>query len=284
MGGPQGRPLLYSARMWRELKRTAGLLKAMAKVGFATYLAYPAGVAMVFLSYPIVIMMYRYVFGAAYAHGRNVAGYDLAGILTYVTVSWLLNTFYMTPTGRVLGARVRDGQVAMDLVKPVDLMALYFGQSLGRTAFRVVFATLPLLALFALTRMVKPPPVEAVPPFLIAVLAGYLINFLLDYMIGMIAFYLGYNNGIRWGIRMVMNLTGGMVVPLSFMPGPLAKAFALSPTVYMFSQPVHIYLGRHPGLEAWTVAAQGLAWVLALFALAQLLQRDGIRRLSVSGG
>lgn len=270
--------------MLRAYYNQLGLLLAMAKVGFATYLAYPAGVAMVFLSYPIVISMYRYVFGAAFAHGRHAAGYDLQSILTYVTVSWLLNTFYMTPTGRQLGARVRDGQVAMDLIKPVDLMALYFGQSLGRTLFRVVFATLPLLVLFSLFAGITPPPLEAVAPFILAVLAGYLINFLLDYMIGMIAFYLGYNNGIRWGIRMVMNLTGGMVVPLSFMPAGLAKVFALSPTLYMFSQPVQIYLGRHPGLEAWAVAAQGMCWVLALFALAQLLQRDGIRRLSVSGG
>lgn len=270
--------------MWSEIRRTAGLLAAMAKVGFATYLAYPAGVAMVFLSYPIVIMMYRYVFSAAFAHGRNVAGYDLPGILTYVTISWLLNTFYMTPTGRVLGARVRDGQVAMDLVKPVDLMALYFGQSLGRTAFRVVFATAPLLLVFAFTHMIRPAPPSIMAPFLLAVVAGYLINFLLDYMIGMIAFYLGYNNGIRWGIRMVMNLTGGMVVPLSFMPAPLAKIFSFSPTVYMFSQPVHVYLGRHPGMEAWAVAFQGSAWVLVLYLLAQMMQRGGIRRLSVSGG
>lgn len=268
----------------RNYFRQLELMLAMAKVGFATYLAYPAGVAMVFLSYPIVIMMYRYVFSAAFANGRQAAGFDLQSILTYVTVSWLLNTFYMTPTGRQLGARVRDGQVAMDLVKPIDLMALYFGQSLGRTLFRVVFATLPLLVLFAAFTGITPPPLEAVAPFFIAVVAGYLINFLLDYMIGMIAFYLGYNNGIRWGIRMVMNLTGGMVVPLSFMPGALAKAFSVSPTVYMFSQPVQIFLGRHPGAQAWAVAAQGMAWVLALFALAQLMQRDGIRRLSVAGG
>jgi ABC-2 type transport system permease protein len=268
----------------RRLTRQAGLLLAMAKVGFATYLAYPAGVGMVFLSYPIVIMMNRYVFHAAYAHGKVVAGFNLDSILTYVTVSWLLNTFYMTPTGRQLGARVRDGQVAMDLIKPVNLMALYFGQSLGRTLFRALFATLPLLFIFAVAGGLLPPPPAAVPPFLLAVIAGYFVNFLMDYMIGLIAFYVGYNNGIRWGIRMVMNLAGGIVIPLSFFPAPIAKVFSYFPTQFMFYRPVQIFLGRYGALEAWGVALQGLCWVAGLYAAAQLMQRDGTRRLSVSGG
>ncbi|MCH7472054.1 ABC-2 family transporter protein [bacterium] len=259
-------------------------LLATAKLGFATYLAYPAGVAMVFVSYPIVILMYRYVFSAVYAHGNEIAGYDLAAILTYVTVSWILNTFYMTPTGRTLGQRVRDGQVAMDLIKPVNLMAIYFGQSLGRTAFRAIFATLPLLFLFIFLADLLPPPRANILPFALAVVCGYLINFQLDYMIGMVAFYFGYNNGIRWGIRMVMGIVGGLVIPLNFFPATLAKVFSFFPTQYMFFQPLQIYLGRVQAEEAWLVVGNGLAWVAGLLILAQLMQADGTRRLSLSGG
>jgi ABC-2 type transport system permease protein len=266
--------------LWHQF----GFLFAMAKVGFATYLAYPAGVGMVFLSYPIVIMMYRYVFSAVYAGGKEIASYNIDSILTYVTVSWLLNTFYMTPTGRQLGARVRDGQVAMDLLKPVNLMSIYFGQSLGRTIFRLIFATIPLLLIFAFLGGIKTPPREAIAPFIVAVFLGYSVNFLLDYMIGLIAFYIGYNNGIRWGIRMVMNLAGGMVIPLNYFPPALQRIFEYSPTKYMFYKPVQIFLGRDAGPDAWLTVAEGLCWVLGMIIAAQLMQRDGTRRLSLSGG
>jgi len=259
-------------------------LLAMARVGFASYMAYPAGVIMVFVSYPIVIMMYRYVFGALYAGDEELAGYNLATMLTYVTISWILNTFYMTPTGRRLGNQVRQGSVAMDLIKPVNLQAIYFGMSLGRTAFRVLFATLPLLLVFAWLGGIQAPDPRLLPQFLLAVLAGYLLNFTMDYMIGLLAFFLEYNNGIRWGIRLVMNIAGGMVIPVNYFPPVLQKVFALLPTQYMFFKPMQIYLGRVDSATAWLSVGQGLCWVLGLFIASQLMQRSGARQLSISGG
>jgi ABC-2 type transport system permease protein len=272
------------SEIWTHVRRYLTLVTAMTEVGFSMYLAYPAGVAMVFISYPIVIMMYRYVFNAVYAHGTELAGYNLLGILTYVTVSWILNTFYMTPTGRTLGARIRDGQVAMDLIKPVNLSTLYFGQSMGRTGFRAIFATIPLVAVFAALRMISPPNWANLPQFLLAVLGGYLINFYMDYMIGLIACYIGYNNGIRWAIRMVMNIAGGMVIPLDYFPPVLEQVFRFLPTQFMFFIPTQIYLGKLAPLAAWGYVAQSYVWVAALIILSQIMQRDGVRRLSVAGG
>jgi len=156
--------------------------------------------------------------------------------------------------------------------------------SLGRTAFRAVFATLPLLVVFTLFGGIRPPAVQLLPQFILAVACGYLVNFQLDYMIGLLAFYLEYNNGIRWGIRMVMNIAGGMVIPLSYFPEVLARIFAFLPTQYMFYKPVQIYLGRVDAAGAWLTVAQGLGWVLVLLVSAQALQRRGARRLSISGG
>ncbi len=266
------------------LNNQGSILLAMARVGFASYIAYPAGIFMVFLSYPIIIMMYRYVMQALYANADNLAGYDLQAMLTYVTISWLLNTFYMTPTGRTLGARVRDGQVAMDLIKPVNLMTIYFGQSLGRTAFRAIFATLPLLFVFMFITHISSPAEGYIWMMLPAVVQGYLLNFIMDYIIGLIAFYIGFNMGIRWAIRMIMGIAGGMVIPLAYFPDGIRKVFELFPTQYMFYQPMQIYLGRVSHAEAWQLVLESLLWVLGLWLFAQVMQWGGQKRLSVSGG
>ena len=52
----------------------------------------------------------------------------------------------------------------------------------------------------------------------------------------------------------------------------------------MFFQPMQIFLGRRSVGEAWLNVAVAAAWVLALLALAQLLQWRGLRQLSISGG
>ena len=87
-----------------------------------------------------------------------------------------------------------------------------------------------------------------------------------------------------WGIRLIMAITGGMVIPLSFFPGALKTAFQSLPTQFMFYQPLQIYLGRIDLSSAWLAAAGGFAWVVVLFICAQLMQRSGTRRLSISGG
>jgi ABC-2 type transport system permease protein len=272
-----------------QLAASARSVFGFAKVGFASYLAYPAGVAMVFLSYPVIILMYRAVFGAVFDAGGGgaIAGglhYTRAAWLTYVTVSWILNTFYMTPTGRTLGANVREGQVAMDLLKPVNLQAVYFGQSLGRTTFRLIFASVPLLLIFGLLGQLQFPRAALLPPFAVSVFLGYLINFILDYMIGLTAFFLEYNNGVRMGVRMVMNLAGGMVIPLDYLPRGIAAVFHKLPTQFMFFQPMQIFLGRRTLGESWLSVAMALAWVLFLLLLAQLVQWRGMKQLSISGG
>ena len=267
-----------------HMNSQGSVMLAMARVGFASYIAYPAGIFMVFLYYPIIIMLYRFVMQALYANADNLAGYDLQAMLTYVTVSWLLNTFYMTPTGRTLGARVRDGQVAMDLIKPVNLMLIYFGQSLGRTAFRAVFANLTLLVVFMFITKIRGPAEGYIWMLIPAVIQGYLLNFTMDYIIGLIAFYIGFNMGIRWAIRMIMGIAGGMVIPLAYFPDGIRAIFELFPTQYMFYQPMQIYLGRVSQQEAWILVLESLLWVLGLVVFAQFMQWGGQKRLSVSGG
>jgi len=272
-----------------QLTSSLRSILGFAKVGFASYLAYPAGVAMVFLSYPVIICMYRAIFGAVYDAGGAgaIAGtlhYTRETWLTYVTVSWILNTAYMTPTGRNLGANVREGQVAMDLLKPLNLQAIYFGQSVGRTAFRLLFASLPLLVAFVLFAHLKAPTPALMLPFAVSVVLGYLINFQLDYMIGLTAFFLEYNNGVRMGVRMVMNLAGGMVIPLDYLPAHITAVFRHLPTQYMFFQPMQVFLGRRTLSQSWLEVATSLCWVLGMLALAQFIQWRGMRQLSISGG
>jgi ABC-2 type transport system permease protein len=266
---------------WRS--RVSAVL-SLAKVGFQAYLAYPAGVAMVFVSYPIVILMYRAIWAAVYQGNASAAGMNREEMLAYVTVSWILNTYYMTPTGRNLGAAVRDGQVAMDLIKPINLMAVYLGMSVGRTAFRLCFATLPLLMLFGIFGGLRAPGWEMLLPFALTLLCGYLINFSLDYIIGLMAMFFGYNQGVRMGIRNVMNLAGGMVIPITYFPDGLQSVLKQLPTQYMFFQPVQAFLGKISAAQAWHNMLAAACWVALLVLLAQFMQRAGVRRLSIAGG
>jgi ABC-2 type transport system permease protein len=262
----------------------ASAVLSLAKVGFQAYLAYPAGVAMVFVSYPIVILMYRAIWAAVYNGNPEASGLSREEMLAYVTVSWILNTYYMTPTGRNLGASVREGQVAMDLIKPINLMLVYLGMSIGRTAFRLCFATVPLLLLFSLLGGIPAPGWSMLLPFGLTLICGYLINFSLDYMIGLMAMFFGYNQGVRMGIRNVMNLAGGMVIPISYLPEGLQGVLRHLPTQYMFFQPVQAFLQKISPAQAWQNALAAALWVGLLVVLAQLMQRAGVRRLSIAGG
>jgi len=257
------------------------------KVGFATYLAYPVGVAMHLFSYPIIILTMQFVYRAVYAYreGGAIGGFYLGEMMTYLVLGYILRMSQMTPVGQVIGTRVREGLIAMELMKPVSLFSWYLAENVGRTLFRLIFGGVPVLLLFVLLGTVGLPASGVhFAAFMAFFVLAWLVNFLLDYLVGISAFFFEFNYGIRWTTRMLTQLIGGLLVPLTYFPAPIAKLFSLLPPALMYYTPLSIYLGKVPAEKLYLPFGLAFLWIGVLYLIAHLLERAGIRRLAISGG
>jgi ABC-2 type transport system permease protein len=239
----------------------------------------------------VVNLLFMYVYlslwRALYTGRSAVAGYGRAQLLTYIVVSQTLITFQFTIRAwSILEQKVRTGEVAIDLMRPVDFQGMTLATAAGTALHTLLTNMLPKLALFALAGVLRrPASLLALVLFPVSAALGFLILFALEFLIGISAFWLIEVRGlyalVMWGIT---GLLSGYFLPLEFFPPWLAAIAHALPFAAMVYTPAAIYAGSLSGSGAVTAVLGQLAWVVSLFAAGRLLFGVAYRRLVVQGG
>ncbi|MCC7431379.1 ABC-2 family transporter protein [bacterium] len=255
------------------------------KIGFLEYLTYRMMNVMHFFSYPIIIFANHFLYQAIYEQKSNIGGFSLSEITTYITISWVLRSSYRTFTAVNIGVKVRDGGIAMDLIKPVSFIFYNLSLSVGKCFYRILSVSIPVaLLLFFTSPLVLPSNTETWLMFGSIFVLGFLILYFVDFLIGLLAFYLDFNDGFAWTVEFVISLFAGLVVPLSFFPEPVYRVLKLLPFQYFYFVPVQIFLGK-VDFEAFKVIIfEELVWLLVVSVLAKIVFAHGVKKLTIQGG
>lgn len=117
------------------------LYAAVALSGFKRYATYRvATVAGVFTN-TVFGFIVAYTYAALWEMRPHLGGYDLSQALTFVWLGQaLLATVALFGGGfqDELQERIRSGDIAVDLYRPVDLQLWWLASDLGRAAFQLV--------------------------------------------------------------------------------------------------------------------------------------------------
>ena len=108
------------------------------RVAFQTVLAYRARYFVGVFTYLIHVSVYYFIYKALFANSTEIHGYTLTMMVTYISVGWISKSFYLNYIDMELAQDVRMGQIAMDLIKPVDFQLMYYLRGWGQSLFRVV--------------------------------------------------------------------------------------------------------------------------------------------------
>jgi ABC-2 type transport system permease protein len=236
-----------------------------------------------------VLFMWIYVclWRALYAGRDAVAGYDRSSLLTYIMVAQTLITLQFTiRTVWLMEGKIRTGEVALDMIRPIDFQAMILATGAGAALHTLLFNMLPKFALFAATGVAGPPATStAFLLFLVSMPLGYLVQFGIEFLLGLSAFWLvevrGLYTFVMWGL---CGLLCGYFVPLEFFPdwlGALARAAPFPSIVYT---PAAIYTGTLSGETAIAALGVQVAWAAGLLGAGRALFATARRRLVVQGG
>jgi ABC-2 type transport system permease protein len=236
-----------------------------------------------------LLFMYVYIslWRALYSGRSAVGGYARPQLLTYIVVSQTLITFQFTiRVWSILEQKVRTGEVAIDLMRPVDFQVMTLATSAGTAMHTLLTNMLPKLSLFALAGVLgRPASPLALLLFPASAALGFLVLFAIEFLIGISAFWLVEVRGlyalVMWGIT---GLLSGYFLPLEFFPRWLAAIAHALPFPAMVYTPAAIYAGSLSGSGAITAVLGQLAWVVALFGGGRVLFSVAYRRLVVQGG
>lgn len=225
------------------------------------------------------------LFSAVAAAGGELAGYDARQAATYVWLGQALLAPVAMYAWSDVADRVRTGEIAVDLARPVDLQLSYWARDLGRATLSLPTRGLPPLVLGALlTGIAYPSSWTAYPLGLVSVALGVSVSFLCRYGVNLIAFWTLDVRGYLNLYTLVLGLFSGFYVPVHIFPGALRQVAYASPFPSMFQSPIDVLSGRVSGAGALHVLGVQAAWLAVLVVLTRLVLRRGSRRLVVQGG
>ncbi|MBN1591705.1 MAG: ABC-2 family transporter protein [Candidatus Coatesbacteria bacterium] len=257
----------------------------LVKIGALESIAFRLRPIMALSAYPVTIFANYCLYMAVFSHRETVAGYTVGEAVTYIGIAWLMRSTFKTNTDRHIGYRVRSGDIALDLMRPIYYPALVFWQNLGRTLSRLLIISVPLIVFSKLAMNITTPrDLKTWAFFAASVAIAHLMVFSIDFMVGVSAFFVEFNVEFAWTIDLTVRLMAGLVIPIDFFPKAFASVLLHSPLKYIYFLPIQIYLGRIPAEEIAPALFSGFLWLMGMLLAAHILFKAGTRRLTIQGG
>ncbi|MFC7363174.1 ABC transporter permease [Nocardioides astragali] len=261
---------------------------AVARRAFRRYSTYRAATVAGIFTNSVFGIIYSFAYLALWRQNPDAGGYDAADAVTYV---WLGQALLMTValwgggTTDDLAERIRNGDVAIDLYRPVGLVGWYLAGDLGRALYHFLTRGLaPTVIGIVLFDISLPPSPTAALGFLLSIPLAVTVSFALRFLVASTAFWLLDATGARILSGALALFFSGMALPLVLFPGWLGTLAEALPFSAMIQVPNDIWLGRHTGLELGSALAFQAGWALALLATCGLVLRLATRKVVVQGG
>lgn len=270
----------------RLLSPQAAGYQALAGAGYRRWATYrQAAVAGVFVNTVFGIIKLSILLAVAEEAGGTVAGYDAQSLSTYTWMSQGLIAVVMIFGWTELADRVRTGDIAVDLARPVDLQLSWLATDLGRATWSLLSRALVPIAFGAIFFGFALPPdlwVLALLPLSIAL--AVVISFGCRFMLNLAAFWITEIRGPVMFYVLLSGMLGGHLIPVQLFPGWLHAVALLTPFPAMIQWPINLVTGQTTGWAAVGLVVVQLGWALVLLGLGRVALARATRRLVVQGG
>ncbi|WP_018888295.1 ABC transporter permease [Paenibacillus massiliensis] len=256
------------------------------RIRFLTMLAYRINYYSGILIYTLNIGVYYFTYMAIYGGGsKELGGFTAAQMTTYVAVSWMARAFYFNNLDREISTDIRDGSIAIQIIRPYNYILVKMTQGLGEGMFRFLMLMIPgMLIAILLFPVELPRDPYAWIGFLVMLFFSFLINSQLNVITGLSAFFIENNEGMMRMKRVIVDLFSGLVVPISLFPGWLERLSAWLPFQAITYLPGSVFTGRVQGTGIWNVLGIQILWFILLLIPMIIIWRLARRRLFVQGG
>ncbi len=275
------------ATNWRRsVASYGGIAGTYVKLGLALRLDFLVGFGATIL----ITLVLLSIWGLIHAQSDQVqANFTAAQLATYIVIAQVVNLARMgQATASVVYRTMRNvetGQIAMDLVRPLNIQVLRYAEWAGLFAFDAVLIALPTWLIFRLTGIAEGPATLGDGLlFLLSLMLGWVVMAGLQTILNTLTMQTLQGSGLVKARVAVQELMSGALIPLAAMPDALRVAAEILPFQAVVSTPALFYLGNLHGVDAARALAVQAVWAIALIVAGQLLWRRMAWRIQIQGG
>jgi len=225
------------------------------------------------------------VFEAFYASSTAVHPMTYGEVVVYIWLSQAMIGLLPWTMDPAVVAAVRSGNVAYELLRPVDLYALWYSRALALRLAPVLLRAVPVLILATLFFDFRPPPTSANGlAWLISTLAALALSGAMTTAMSISLLWTISGEGLARLLPTIVIVFSGMLVPLPLLPDWAQPILDFMPFRGLVDVPFRLYMGHLPTGELPGLLAHQLGWTAVLIGLGHYLLRHHTRRLVVQGG
>ncbi|MDZ4225844.1 MAG: ABC-2 family transporter protein, partial [Candidatus Andersenbacteria bacterium] len=207
-------------------------------------------------------------------------------ILSYYVVVIFVKLLTDAWNGAFMAQDILQGEIVQDLVRPIPVVFKYIANNLTEKVIKLI---LPIAAIIFIA-LLKPDFFSnalLLPHrwllFVISLALAMTLQFLIDMVIGTLAFWLEDVNQLRQYKEMLSSAASGLLIPLAFLPSVFVTGLNWLPFRYVISAPAEILTGNYVSLTAPSLITIQAAWVFALVLIIRWQWRAGLRRYAIPG-
>jgi ABC-2 type transport system permease protein len=257
----------------------------MIRIRFLMMLAYRTNYYSGILIYSINIGAYYFLWNAIYGDKGSIEGMSALQMTSYISIAWMARAFYFNNIDREIAQEIKEGKVAVELIRPYNYLLMKTMQGLGEGIFRLSFFSVPGMVIVAL---IFPIAFSTNPTtwllFAVALIFSFLINMQINLLTGILTFFFYNNTGLIRAKRVVIDLFSGLLLPISFFPGWAQQIMSFLPFQGISYVPSMIFTESFSGSEIINAVLFQVVWVFILILPIQILWLIARKQLVVQGG
>ena len=256
-----------------------------AKTQILVGLTYRFEVFATLLTKYIQIVATVFLWQCVYASKSSIKGMSEQQMITWTIMAAGLSIIFTTQVQNNIRRGVVKGDIAVELIRPCNLMGMYFAQDFGSMVVNLIMRFVPTVFLGGITfSIMLPPNKENFILCLISVVAGYVITWLLFAITGAFAFWAMELGNLTWTVSTLISILSGNLVPLYFFPESIQRVLAWLPFQYTYQTPLSLYIGKITWEQGIEQIGIQLLWIIVLFGVLSFLWSKIKNNILVQGG
>ncbi len=226
------------------VRQRFGILKAVAFATYKEWSVYRSHSMVSIFVGPVYFLVQYFTWKAVYNTRDSISGLSLEQMITYFAIASLISYIIMDFADWNLQMLIHTGKFLTFVMRPMSHVYFAFSQKVGHRVLGIVFEFLPLFLIFTLIIRIRLVPAQ---PFwaVLSIALGFVMMFLVNYCVGVTAFWLTRTSGIRRMFLILRDICSGVLVPLTLFPALLQKVFFVLPFQFITYVPIRVFIGSY---------------------------------------
>lgn len=226
---------------------------------------------------------------AIYNAGNNTLPMTLNQAVSYAWMKQILMTLFLVVFGDgEIYSSIREGNIAYELVRPMNLYGRWFCKSAANRIAFTVLNCIPLI-LVALVmprkyRLVLPQDPAVILLFCISVILALCVVVAFAMLMYIALFYTLSHRGIKIIVTAVTTFLSGGIIPITFFSKEVLTVVRWLPFAAMQNIPLRIFNGDIVGDDILRGIVFQMVWFLLLIGIGQVAMRISVKKVVVQGG